>query len=163
MSLAKSLSEEQISKIQSWADRGDGLSEIQKNLAEDMEIKVTYLELRFLLDDLGVKLKEDEPEPESSAADTDDGDVDGAEPEEAGGEKIPTGDEVVVSLSALQRPGAILSGTATFSGGEVADWWLDQLGQLGMNPKNESFRPNKAQTMAFQKELQRVVREQGGI
>ena len=50
---------------------------------------------------------------------------------------------------------------ATFAGGEEAEWWLDQMGQLSMNPKSEGFRPNQEQMMSFQKELQKAVQDKG--
>ena len=49
MSSPKSLSAEQISRIQAWADSGDGFPEIHKKLRDEFEIRVTYLETRFLL------------------------------------------------------------------------------------------------------------------
>ena len=159
MSLAKSFSDEQKATVQSWADAGDSLSDIQKKLASEMEVKVTYMELRFLIDDLGVKMKEDEPEEEAAdepeLVDADDSEFLGEEDE------LPTGDSVKVAISALQRPGALISGTATFAGGEEAEWWLDQMGQLGMSCKNKDFRPNQEQMMAFQQELQKAVQQQG--
>jgi hypothetical protein len=43
MSNPNSLSDEQIATIRSWADNGDQLSDIQKRLGDELEIKVTYL------------------------------------------------------------------------------------------------------------------------
>lgn len=160
MSLAKDFSDEQIAMIQSWADEGDGLSEIQKKLDSEMEVKVTYLELRFLIDDLGVKIPEIQPEVEDEDETVSEDDDTDSEEEV---EKVASGDDAVVSISALQRPGALISGTVAFAGGESAEWWLDQMGQLGMNPKNEDFRPSEAQMISFQKELQRTVQEKGGL
>ena len=156
MSLAKSFSSEQIAVVQSWADQGEGLSGIQKRLAEEMEIKVTYLELRFLLDDLGVQMPDEEVAPQEQS------DLDEEVEEKKEDRKDPKGNNVAVSISKLQRPGAVISGTAQFAGGEQAEWWLDQLGQLGMSPKNKDFRPNDKQMRAFQKELQKAVQSEGG-
>ncbi len=156
MSLAKSFSEEQIARLQAWADEGDNLSGIQKKLATDMGVKVTYLELRFLIDDLGIKLKEEEkPEPPKEDEDA------GGQPDADGGS--PTGDGVVVEISALQRPGSMINGTAKFAGGEQMEWWVDQMGQLGIDPKNPGFRPTAEQMRSFQMELQRAVRGSGGL
>ena len=180
MSIAKSLSEEQITKIQSWADEGDGLSEIQNRLISEMEISITYMEMRFLIDDIGVHLKSD-PEPEKEEPEEEEEELGQVEPEvvdavfdEEGSElpeAIPAEDaqeqeealptEVSVTVDKVQRPGAMISGTVSFGGGNDAEWSLDQRGQLGMNPKNEGFRPTESQVMAFQQELQRVVEESG--
>lgn len=155
MSLAKSFTEEQIATVQTWADNGDGLSEIQRKLDSEMEVKVTYMELRFLMDDLGVKLQDPTPPKEVEP------EADEPEEEAVAAEDLPTGNDAVVSISALQRPGALISGSVTFAGGAEAEWWLDQMGQLGMNPKTEGFRPNQEQMVAFQKELQKAVQNKG--
>ena len=55
MSTAKSLSEEQIATVRSWAEDGADLSEIQQRLDKDLEIRITYLETRFLLEDLAIE------------------------------------------------------------------------------------------------------------
>jgi hypothetical protein len=157
MSLAKEFTDEQIATVQSWADDGDGLSEIQKKLQNEMEVKVTYMELRFLIDDLGVKLKEEDP-PESKEEDSS---GDETKSEFSPDAPLPGGNDVRVTISALQRPGALISGNATFAGGEEAEWWLDQMGQLGMNPKTDGFRPNQEQMVSFQKELQKAVEAKG--
>lgn len=160
MSLAKEFSEEQKATVQSWADDGAGLSDIQKRLSNEMDIRVTYMELRFLLDDLGVSLKETPtPEPWEEKAPSPESELlSGAD-----GNDVPTGDGVRISISSVQRPGALISGVATFAGGQQVEWWLDQMGQLGMNPKDEDFRPSQEQMMSFQRELQKTVQEKGGF
>ncbi len=165
MSLAKNFTDEQKATVQSWADSGDGLSDIQRKLADEMDVRVTYMELRFLIDDLGVKLPEPEApaEPETKESADDDLpeglDDDTSIPDGEG----PVGDEAQVSISALQRPGALISGTVTFAGGNSAEWWLDQMGQLGMNPKGDDFQPSPEQMMSFQRELQAAVQAKGGF
>lgn len=160
MSLAKQFSEEQVATVQSWADDGDGLSDIQKKLSTEMDIKVTYMELRFLLDDLGVSLKETpKPDPEEEEEPASESDL----LSESDSNDVPTGDGVRISISSVQRPGALISGVATFAGGQQVEWWLDQMGQLGMNPKDEDFRPSQEQMMSFQRELQKTVQEKGGF
>ncbi|MEM9281610.1 MAG: hypothetical protein AAGA96_07290 [Verrucomicrobiota bacterium] len=164
MSIAKSLSKDQIKTIQSWADGGDGLSEIQQKLGSELEVKVTYLETRFLLEDLKIELQpEPEPEVEEETEDVEET----AEADLAG--EDPLGDpdslgagSVSITMDTVQRPGAIVSGRATFAGGEGAAWWLDQMGRLGMDPDNKEFKPTESQLMDFQQELQKAV-QQGGL
>ncbi len=153
MSNPNSLTDEQISRIQSWADAGDGVPEIQRKLREEFELRVTYLETRFLLEDLKIELKptpEPEPEPEKPA-----------EEESELEEEAP--DEGVVKLTVDQvlRPGALLSGKADFGGGQVVSWWLDQMGRLGMDASDPGFRPSEEQARSFQAELSRVLRRSG--
>lgn len=159
MSTSKSLSPEQISLIQQWADDGDGFPEIQKRLRDEFELRVTYLETRFLLEDLKIELKPAPvPEPEVAAETPDDQDIAGE-----GGESDETGGEggASVTVDTVLRPGAIISGRVDFGGGKTAAWWLDQMGRLGMDPADPAFRPDEAQMVAFQSELRAVIQKSG--
>ena len=166
MSTAKSLSEEQIAKIQEWADAGTDLSDIQKLLGSELDVRVTYLETRFLLDDLGIEIaKEPEPEPEpeveeapEAAGEEGPGDPEADLPAESALDGAAT---ATVTIDTVQRPGAIVSGRVTFDGGESAAWWLDQMGRLGMDTDNTDFKPSESQLMEFQRELQRAIQEKG--
>ncbi len=166
MSIAKSLSAEQITQIQAWADEGDGISEIQKKLRDDLEMRVTYLETRFLLEDLKIELKptqvpepEPEPETETGAGETE-AQADAGLDHDAAGEG-PENVGVKVTLDAVLRPGAIISGKADFGGGNISSWWLDQSGRLGMDPGDPAFRPSEEQLIAFQSELRAVIQKSG--
>ncbi len=171
MSIAKSLSDEQISQIQSWADSGDVLSDIQMKLNETFEIKATYLETRFLLEDLKIELlptpepkkEEEEPAPEAVAEDgAPEGDAAPAAEDAPAPSPAPTGDEsATVTIDKVLRPEALVSGRVVFNGGEAAAWWLDQMGRLGFEPDSKDFKPTEAQAMAFQKELQVAVQQSG--
>lgn len=152
MSKAKSLTEDQVSKIRSWAESGDGVPEIQKKLRDEFDIRVTYLETRFLLEDLKIELLPT-PEPEPKKEEEPDG-VD-EEVEEA------VEGAVKMSVDSLLRPGAIISGKADFGGGKVVSWWLDQMGRLGMDAGDPDFRPSEEQVLSFQTELQKVLRKNG--
>ena len=186
MSIAKSLSAEQVAQIQSWVDEGADLSEVQDKLRSEMDVHVTYMEMRFLMDDLGIQQKSDpEPEPEEpeeeaaeprevvdaifdeeeegaeAAPPSEEQSTQQGEPEPELDVEKPAAAEVSVTVSKVQQPGMAISGKVTFGGGNSADWWIDQMGQLGMKPDKEGFRPTEAEVMAFQKELQRVVQESG--
>lgn len=152
MSKAKSLTEDQVSKIRSWAESGDGVPEIQKKLRDEFDIRVTYLETRFLLEDLKIDLLPT-PEPEPKKEEEPDG-VD-EEVEEA------VEGAVKMSVDSLLRPGAIISGKADFGGGKIVSWWLDQMGRLGMDAGDPDFRPSEEQVLSFQTELQKVLRKNG--
>lgn len=166
MSTAKSLSEDQIATIQQWADAGTELSDIQKLLGSELGVRLTYLETRFLLDDLGIEIvKEPEPEPEPEVKEASEpADEEGPGDLEA---EFPDGSDLdgdataTVTIDTVQRPGAIVSGRVTFDGGEAAAWWLDQMGRLGMDADNTGFKPSESQLMEFQRELQRAIQEKG--
>lgn len=151
------LSEDQISSIKTWAEDGDSLADIQRRLNDEFGIKVTYLETRFLLEDLKIELKsEPVPEPEEDAEP--EGEILLDDTEASAG---PEGDEALVTVDQVQRPGALVSGKVTFAGGKSASWYLDQMGRLGMDPESEEFEPNEAQMMSFQKELQAAIQKSG--
>ena len=59
------LSPEQIQSIRTWAEEGLDLNAIQKRLHEDLNIKLTFMDTRFLLQDLDIRISQPEPEPES--------------------------------------------------------------------------------------------------
>lgn len=172
MSVAKSLNESQVEQIRGWAEDGVGLSELQRRLADDLEVRVTYMEVRFLLDDLGIELKVEAPssaeEDAAEESEASEAPESSPEPEAEEADVLPEDpaspqgeDNVTVTISELQRPGAIVSGKVTFGGGKSADWWMDQMGRLGMNADDPEFRPTEADMMAFQRELQRVAQQRG--
>lgn len=161
MSVAKSLNESQVAQIQNWADEGAGLSEIQRRLDAEFGVKVTYMEVRFLVDDLKIELKtvkapEPEPEPEPEV-----GGEDGVEAEVEWVDDEAAQAGVKVTISELQRPGMIVSGRVTFANGKGAEWWMDQMGRLGMKSDDVEYRPSETDMLDFQRELQRVAREKG--
>lgn len=178
MSYADSITAEQKVIIQSWADAGDDLSLIQKKLADELEIQVTYMEVRFLIGDLGIVMPskevpvEEEPEEESVSENAPAAEG-GAGDEEQGAEaepeaKLPVTDDqtttaasVTVTMSEVLPPGALAGGTVVFSDGMNAAWSLNQMGQLSLDASDPAYRPSEADVAAFQKELQRLAQEKG--
>lgn len=55
------LSPEQKQAVASWVAAGDNLSVVQKKLAEQFKLSMTYRDVRFLVDDLGLELKNAAP------------------------------------------------------------------------------------------------------
>lgn len=145
------LTEEQKSAVSRWIGEGASLAEVQRRLKEEFSLGVTYMDVRFLVDDLQLQLKEQPKQSEAAdrlAAAKQEGDA-----ERQGG---PAGG-VRVTMDAVTRASALASGKVTFSDGETADWMLDQTGRLGLNPTKPGYRPTEADVMAFQRELQRVA------
>jgi len=68
---------------------------------------------------------------------------------------------VSVELDRLIKPGAIVSGTVTFSDGVTATWMLDQLGRLAIDPSQPGYRPSDADNEAFVRALQAEVAKKG--
>ncbi len=181
MSYADSINDEQKATIQSWADDGDDLSAIQKKLADKLEVQVTYMEVRFLMDDLGITMPAKEVPveevPEEIAEEiTEDpqlekasngGDAAEQEVKPEPEAKVPLEDEPVaanvkVTMSEVLPMGAMAGGTVTFSDGTLATWAVDQMGQLSLDPADPAYRPTEADVQAFQMELQKLAQEKRG-
>jgi hypothetical protein len=60
------LSPEQKQTVAAWVAAGDNLSAIQKKLGEQFKIAMTYMDVRFLVDDLGLELKNAAPKADAS-------------------------------------------------------------------------------------------------
>jgi len=159
------LTEEQRQRVTAWILQGARLSEIQVRLQSEFGIKLTYMEVRFLVDDL--KLTPKDPEPPKQA-------VQIPEPAKSGGSGAtaakgpgdeasppPTPGGVSVGVDQIARPGAIVSGKVTFSDGQKADWYLDQSGRLGVLPAKQGYKPSAADVQEFQAALQGELAKMG--
>ena len=60
------LSPEQKQAVAAWVAAGDNLSAVQKKLAEELKITMTYRDVRFLVDDLGLELKNAAPKADTT-------------------------------------------------------------------------------------------------
>jgi hypothetical protein len=52
------LTPEQKATVSSWIAAGDNLSAVQKKLREQFQVSMTYMDVRFLVDDLNLTLKD---------------------------------------------------------------------------------------------------------
>ncbi len=167
------LSEEQKSTVRAWVAEGTSLSAIQTRIKSEFDQSVTYMDVRMLVSELEVAIPEPpEPEPvvppaETPAATLGAGPGPGpnpaapanASPDLTG--KAPAAGNVTVTVDEITPPHAVISGKVTFSDGVKADWYLDEMGRLGLNASTPGYRPSEPDVITFQKELQRVVRSQG--
>ena len=61
------LSDAQKAAVTKWIQEGRSLADVQRSLREDLEISMTYMDVRFLVDDLDIEVANKEPElPELS-------------------------------------------------------------------------------------------------
>ena len=72
---------------------------------------------------------------------------------------IPGG--VDITLDSMTQPKAMVSGKVTFSDGGRASWYVDQTGRLGLDPESETYQPSEDDVMAFQTQLQQILKSQG--
>jgi hypothetical protein len=159
------LTDEQKQQVIKWIAEGNKLADVQRRLADEFDVRLTYMEARFLIDDLQLT-PQDPPEPVKSpiTAETPAPAVPApgaASPILASPDAPPAGTGgVSLKVDEIMKPGTIVSGTATFSDGGKAAWYLDQMGRLGMNPEQPGYRPPDADIETFQialdKELTRL-------
>jgi len=55
----------------------------------------------------------------------------------------------------------MISGKVAFSDGQLADWYLDQTGRLGVVPKQTGYKPTADDVKDFQLALQQEVAKLG--
>ena len=123
------LSDTQKSAVTQWIQEGHSLADVQRSLREDFEISMTYMDVRFLVDDLDIAVAEEKLEaPELSEVDA--GKDATAEPAEA--ELVDEGGNgaVTVDVDPIPRPGSLVNGTVVFSDGVSLTWHLSAAGQL---------------------------------
>ncbi len=141
---------EQKLEIAKWVADGMGLSEVQKRINQDFGIVLTYMDVRFLVDDLDLALV-DPKQP--------------AEPKDLSKENDPDGSEadhlaggVQIEVDGVTPPGAMASGSVTFSDGEVKKWTIDQFGRLSMSGGTADYKPSDQDVMEFQQQLEKALR-----
>lgn len=197
------LTPEQKQTVASWVAAGDNLSVVQSKLSAQFKISLTYRDVRFLVDDLNLELKDTGPKVDAT-------DITKAAPSPAAAparpappaekkgffdkakEKLglakeeapPAEDElpedemadedfedlppagaskVSVSVDKVSLiPGALASGSVTFSDGVSGNWIVDQYGRPGFTKiSQEGYRPTPADAQAFMRELSAALQKQG--
>jgi len=172
------LTPEQTQAVAGWAAAGDNLSKIQQKLATEFKVSIKYMDLRFLLDDLNLQLKDAAPKKDTvlqapavppggapgdaagpSAAE--DGDLPPDVPDEgvppAGAGRVSVAVDKVTLL-----PGALASGTVAFGDGVTGKWIVDNQGRPGITEISKpNYRPSPADAQAFMQELSRALQQRG--
>jgi hypothetical protein len=151
------LTPEQISKVSAWVAEGATLSQIQERLSTQLEVPMTYMDVRFLVDDLNLALVEkEEPKPVEEPA------AEAAPAEAAAAAETTQGAGVVtVEVDTIAQPHAMVSGHVTFSDGEKADWYIDHQGRPGMAARTPGYRPTPQDITDFQAKLDAALRQAG--
>ena len=196
------LTPEQKKTVSEWVAAGDNLSTIQNRLRESFQVSLTYRDVRFLVDDLNLELKDAAPKvdatdvtkaaaapapspaPRAAAPEKkgffdkakeklglakeepaveEPGMEDGELPPEDLEEAMPAGGGVSVSVDKVTLiPGAVASGSVTFSDGVTGKWMVDQYGRPGFTQiSQDGYRPKPADAQAFMQELSMALQKQG--
>jgi hypothetical protein len=189
-----SLTAEQKQAVASWVAAGDNLSSVQRKLADQFQVAMTYRDVRFLVDDLNLDLKDAAPKVDTSditkasapkpaepapakkglldkakeklgLAKEDAAEDTAAEPmdEDLGGLPPEGQGNVTVAVDKVTLiPGAIASGTVTFSDGVTGKWVVDQYGRPGFTEISQpGYRPNPEDAQAFMQELGMALQQRG--
>lgn len=145
------LTPEQQDRVRQWIAEGLKLSDVQKRLENEFGLRPTYMEVRFLVDDLKVMPKD--PEPPKVPEKTEAAPAGLAEP--AGAEPALGG--VRVTVDAVTRPNSLVSGRVVFSDGQGAAWLVDQYGRPGLVADTKGYRPSPADMQDFQVQLEKEL------
>jgi hypothetical protein len=193
--MSLTLTTEQKQTVASWVTAGDNLSAIQKKLSEHFQISMTYRDVRFLVDDLDLALKDPAPKVDTSdvtkapaakpaaPASEKKGFLDKAKeklglgqtkPDEAlppeeefadeGAEDLPpAAGGVSLEIDKVTLiPGALASGSVTFSDGVTGKWIVDHQGRPGFTQVSQTgYRPSAADAQSFMQELGRAFQARG--
>jgi hypothetical protein len=151
------LDDVQRKTVSGWITDGLKLSEIQNRLASELGLRLTYMEVRLLVDDL--KLTPKDPEPPKPVPTLSAPAAAGKDPKPVS--TPPATGGVTVNVDQVTRPGALVSGKVTFSDGQKADWYLDQMGRLGVVPQQQGYKPSQPDVQQFQLTLEQEMAKLG--
>ncbi len=164
-----SLSPEQTSAVAQWVRDGASLSDVQKRIQEEFSLSLTYMDVRFLVDDLDLTLvdpapkadasdvsKAPAPKPKAAAPGEDDDLADEAD-------ALPVDGMVTVEVDAATLiPGALASGSVTFSDGVTGKWIIDNYGRPGFTEiSREGYRPSPEDSQEFMQQLSLALQKKG--
>ena len=164
------LDDTQKLQVVQWIEQGLKLSEIQSRIAAEFKLVLTYMDVRFLVDDLKLMPKDPEPpkvadlppKPAAVAPPAPPATPPASETEpQPAPPAAPGAAKVSVVVDQIARPGALISGKVSFSDGQTAEWTLDQNGQLGLATQQKGYRPSRPDVQEFQQALQGELAKMG--
>jgi len=154
------LSDKQIESVKSWLADGYDVAQVQKQLLAEFGISMLYMDVRFLIDDIGASInvpeKTVQKPAEQKAQNASEVDGNAVENDDVSDDFDGNG-QVQVALSPVTRPGAVAEGSVIFSDGGKAEWILDNSGQLGIIPETEGYNAPQADLPIFQSKLQSLM------
>lgn len=162
------LTDSQKRQVAAWIGEGLSLAQVQTKIEEEFGVAMTYMDVRFLVDDLDIELKDDAPaaeeNPAASAApaqQTDASEAETAVPAGTPAAAPASGGGVTLTSDAVQMPGVLAGGDVVFSDGARGKWFLDQTGRPGLEGFPENYRPTPEDMADFQRKLLAELRRLG--
>jgi hypothetical protein len=142
------LTPEQKEQVSAWVAEGLGLSDIQKRLKAELDLNLTFMDVRFLVSDLALQVNSPTKEEQEEQLPAD-------APLDALDDQETTG--VTLEKDSVIRPGYAASGTVKFSDGKTAKWFIDPMGQLGLEPPEPGYQPPGEDVEEFQIQLRSLL------
>lgn len=156
------LTDEQKQKVAAWMADGLKLSDIQNRLGDEYGLRLTYMDVRMLADDLKLVPKDPPaPAPEKAEPAAPSAPAQAAPSPLSPDAPAQPASKVSLTVDQIARPGTIVSGSVTFSDGKPAVWYLDQTGRLGVTPSEQGYRPAEGDVEQFQMMLDRELAKLG--
>lgn len=182
------LNDSQKNAVAGWVNSGASLSEVQNKIAEEFGIKMTYMDVRFLVDDLDLELCEKTSSEAKESAATPENIPTGVPPQHPGQtprganpqafadeDEVPVGTpaadaadaevakvaKVSVTVEPVQQAGVIVGGTIRFSDGVRGRWLIDATGRLGIDGLPQGYRPSQQDAAEAQTLIVRELRRLG--
>ncbi len=153
--MSAKVSNEQLEMVRRWASYGVDLNGIQKNLAAECGVHLTYMDVRFLLLDHGIEIARPQakpaPEPAAPARTA----AEPAAPRPAETAAPGAAVQPTVTVDDLQLPGTLISGKCSFPSGTNGSWQIDQMGRFGWTEL--SGTPTPAELQAFEMQLRSLL------
>lgn len=146
---------------------GVSLSDIQNLVNAEFKQNLTYMDIRIMASELEIDWQQLNPKKEAAVEDVTA--VEAPMPAETPAEEAPAGEAAAapgmpdlsdtrIEVSKIARPGMMFSGSVTFANGSSADWYLDNMGRLGLD-NLQGDQPGQEDIEKFQIALQLELRK----
>ncbi len=157
------LSPDQKKRIASWVEEGLDLNALQKALNGEFGWKLTFMDTRFLILDLGLEIQTPKKQ-EAAPAPAESAPAPGITPPPARETAAPAAGKLELSVKEVTPPGMLISGVVKFPSGAWGSWFLDGQYRIGIDPDAASAEPTEQDMLLFQREIQPFLRNHlGGI
>jgi hypothetical protein len=170
-----SLTPEQTATVASWVSAGDNLSEIQKKLRQHFSLALTYMDVRFLVDDLDLQLKDAPKKADANDLSKAAPAPAPAAPAPSAAAGLPAEEDLAEADHALPGagvslevdrvtllPNALASGKVTFSDGVTGKWIIDHQGRPGFTEISKpGYRPSPTDAQDFMRQLEAELQRRG--
>ena len=144
---------------------GVSLSEIQNMVNAEFKQNLTYMDIRIMASELEIDWQQLNPKKEAAVEDVTA--VEAPAPAEtpapdasaeAAAPGMPDLSDTKIEISKIARPGMMFSGSVTLANGSTADWYLDNMGRLGVD-NLQGDQPGQEDIEKFQMALQIELRK----